>query len=342
MCSRWTWAAAAALLWAGSLAGQDQAEALRRVEAQLDSIRRVADVRDSVLSATSTTDTAVAGGLRVATTRPLLPLAQAAADQAWAALVLRFGASATSGATLPVLRFGDANASPSETPDTAAVATAFEQSAADAIWRRHGALFTDWLRGSFPIVELPASDRAVVAQELLRIPAIPNQACFGGDAAACSVSLGIHAGPDPLADWYAPETWPRLASMVGGQLSGPEIAAKQQCEASGSPAACRAILTPTHLLLPVSVGGRRLLLQQVLKVGGDGAFERLTAAGDLGLGNRLANAAGQPLDSLLVRWSAAIRAETPRGPARPAWELLLAAAWSAMLLAVVVGGPRWR
>jgi len=130
--------------------------------------------------------------------------------------------------------------------------------------------------------------------------------------------------------------------MVGGQLSGRETVARQQCTVSGDPAACRAILTPAHVLLPVGVGGRRILLQEALDAGGTGAFERLTSAGDLALADRLSNAAGMPIDSLLSRWSAAIRAQTPRGPARPAWELLLAAAWSAVLLAAVLGGPRWR
>jgi hypothetical protein len=324
------------------LAAQGQAEALRRVEAQLDSMRGVAELRANALAAASATDTAVAGGLRVTTSAPLRPLAQAAADQAWALLVRRFGASVTSGATIPVIQFGDATSSPLAGADTSEVARGFERLASDAIWRDQGALFAEWLRGNVPGVEFPASDRAVIAEELLRTPARSNPACYRGDTAACAVSLGLRAGPDTLTEWYLPESWPRLATMVGGQLSGSETMAQQQCEASGDLAACRTILTPAHVLPPVSVGGRRFLLQEALDVGGDGAFERLTAAGNIPLADRLADAAGMPLDSLLARWSASIRAATPRGPARPAWELLLAAAWSAVLLAVVLGGPRWR
>ncbi|MEZ4412956.1 MAG: hypothetical protein R2910_08240 [Gemmatimonadales bacterium] len=331
-----------ALLWANPVAAQDQASALLRVEAQLDSIGRVAERRDSVFAAASRTDTAVAGGLRVATPRQFRPLAQAAADQAWALLVRRFGTSVTSRATIPVIQFGDASSAPSPDADTSEIARSLEQSASQAIWRQQGEAFTEWLGGNLSGVELPASDRAIIAQELLRIPARPNRACYQGDAAACAVSLGLRAGPDTLAEWYLPEAWPRLATMVGGQLSGLETVSKQQCEQTGDSAACRAILTPAHVLLPVSVGGRRFLLQEALDAGGDGAFERLTSAGDLALADRLSNAAGLPLDSLLSRWSTAIRAGAPHGPARPAWELFLAAAWSALLLAVVLGGPRWR
>ncbi|HMU60652.1 MAG TPA: hypothetical protein PKA66_02630 [Gemmatimonadales bacterium] len=342
MCRRWGWAAALALLWANPLAAQGQAEALRRVEAQLDSMRGVAELRASALAAASATDTAVAGRLRVTTSVPLRPLAQAAADQAWALLVRRFGASVTSRATIPVIQFGDATSSPLAGADTSEVARGFERLASDAIWRHQGALFAEWLRGNVPGVEFPASDRAVIAEELLRTPARSNRACYQGDAAACAVSLGLRVGPDTLAEWYLPEAWPRLATMVGGQLSGLETVSKQQCEQAGDSAACRAILTPAHVLLPVSVGGRRFLLQEALDVGGDGAFERLTSAGDLALADRLSNAAGLPLDSLLTRWSTAIRAGAPHGPAQPSWELFLAAAWSALLLLVVLGGPRWR
>jgi len=342
MCRRWKWTAAFAVFCATPLAAQDQAETLGRVEAELDSLQRVADLRDSIFAAASTSDTAVAGGLRVTTSRQFRPLAQAAADQAWARLVRRFGASAASQATIPVLQYGDADHSPPADADTSEVARGFERLASDAIWRHQGALVSDWLRGHVPGVALSASDRTVIAQELLRTPARPNRDCFRGDAAACAVSLGIHAGPDTLLDWYLPETWPRLVTMVGGQLSGRETMARQQCAATGEPAACRAILTPARVMLPVGIGGRRFLLQEALAVGGDGAFERLTSTGDLALADRLANAAGVPLDSLLVRWSASVRAETPRGPARPVWELLLAAAWSAVLLAVVLGGSRWR
>ena len=343
MCRRWVWVLASGLLWTRPLAAQDPAETLRRVEAELDSMRRVAELGDRVLAAASRTDTAVAGGLRVTTSRQFRLLAQAAADQAWALLVHRFGASVASQATLPVLQFGgDANASPPADADTSEVARGFARMASDAIWRQQGALVSEWLHGNVPGAELTASDRAVIARELLRIPARPNEDCFRGDAAACAVSLGIGAGPNTLVEWYLPETWPRLAMMVGGQLSGRETVARQQCTVSGDPAACRAILTPAHVLLPVGVGGRRILLQEALDAGGTGAFERLTSAGDLALADRLSNAAGMPIDSLLSRWSAAIRAQTPRGPARPAWELLLAAAWSAVLLAAVLGGPRWR
>ena len=342
MCRRWVWLLPAVLWWTGPVAAQDRAAALRRVEARLDSIRHVGEVRDSLFAAASMTDTTVVGGLRIVSPRRYQPIAQAAAVQAWAALERRFGAAVTARASIPMLQFGDARSSPSRSADTSEVARSFARSAADAIWRQQGPLFTDWLRGNVPGVEFSPSDRTAIAQELLRIPARTNRACYGGDAAACAVSLGIRAGPDTLAEWYPAETWPRLATLAGGHLSGLETTAKQRCKDSGDPTACRTILTPAHLLLPVSVGGRRFLVQEALEAGGDGAFGRLTAPGNIALEDRLSNAAGIPLDSLLAGWSASIRAETPRGPAQPAWELLLAAAWSAVLLAAVLGGPRWR
>lgn len=331
-----------AVAWASPLVAQDQAAALRRVEARLDSVQAVARRRDSLSAAASANDTVVVGGLRVAIPRELRPIAQAAAAQAWGSLERRFGASVAAWASIPVLRFGDANSSPSESADTSEVARAFEQSAAAAIWRQQDPLLTDWLRGNVPGRELSASEKAGIVQELVVVPARSNLACHRGEAAACAVSLGLRVGPDTLAEWYPPGAWPRLAGMVGGQLSGLENEARRECEATGNPAACRAILTPGHVLWPVSVGGRRLLVQEALDAGGVGAFERLTAASGRDLGGRLASAAGIPLDSLLGQWSAVLRTGTTHGPARPTWELLLAAAWSALLLVATLGGSRWR
>jgi hypothetical protein len=342
MCSRWLRGFPVALLWAGSLAAQDQAAVLRRMEQQLDSMQRVIQLRDSAHARASTSDTVVAGGLRIATSPGLRPLAQAAAVEAWGRLKMRLGASVVERVAIPVMDFGDAYSPVPLGADTSVIARGFEQSASNAIWHQQGTMFMDWLRGNDPGTEFSASDLRIVAEELVKIPARPNNACFEGDRAACAASLGIRVGADTLAEWYPPEAWPRLAGLVGGHLSEHETVARRDCMGSGDGAACRTILTPSHLTLPVGVAGRRFLVQQALELGGPGSFGRLTEPGDVTLEDRLSNAAGMPLDTLLARWGAAVRAAPSRGPARPAWELLLGAAWSALLLATLLGGSRWR
>jgi len=342
MCSRWFRGLLVPVLWAGTLAAQDQAAVLRRMEARLDSMHRVVELRDSAYARASTSDTVVAGALRIATSPRLRSLAQAAADQAWRRLEARFGASVAERADIPVLDFGGANSSAPLNADISVIARGFENAVSEEIWRQQDIVSMVWLRGNASYEESSASDRRIIAEELVRTPALPNQACFLGDASACAVALGIRLGTDTLAQWYPPDTWPRLAALVGGQLTGLESIARQRCVSSGDTGACRTILTPVRLTLPVGVAGRRFLLRLALETGGVGAFERLTTHGDATLEERLSNAAGLPIDTLLTRWSAAIRAAPTRGPARPAWELLLGAAWTALLLAAVLGGSRWR
>ena len=342
MCRRQVLALSVLLLWAGSLAAQDQVAVLRRMESQLDSMQRVLELRDSAYKAASSSDTIAFGGLRVATSPKFRALASAAARAARGGLDARFGASVVARVRIPVIQFGGAYSPVTSNADTSVVAIGFERMAADAIWRQQGTLFTGWLRGSVPSPDSPVADWHLLAEELLQTPARTNRACFEGSPEACAVSLGIRLGPDTLADWYARDTWPRLAKLDWQSRPGREEVVKQHCVQSGDEAACRAILTPSRVLLPVDVSGRRLLIQQALEVGGAGAFERLMAAGDLPLEVRLANAAGLPIDTLLSRWSAAVRAKSTHGPASPPWELLLGTAWSAVLLAAVLGSPRWR
>ena len=342
MYRRWLLGVSLAILSAGPLAAQDQAAVLRRMEAQLDSMQRVVELRDSMNKRASSSDTVVAGGLRIATSPKFLALATAAAEAARRGLEARFGAAVTARVRIPVIQFGGAHSPVSPRADTSVVARGFERMATDAIWRQQGTLFTGWLRGSVPGTESTPSDWSLLAEELQQTPARPNRACFEGAPAACAIALGLRLGPDTLAEWYAPDTWPRLAKLVWDSPPGRDRMARQRCIDSGDETACRIILTPSRILLPVSVGGRRRLIQQALEAGGAGAFERLIAPGDRRLDDRLSDAAGLPIDTLLARWSAAVRAEAPHGPARPAWELLLGLAWSAVLLAAVLGGPRWR
>ncbi len=199
-----------------------------------------------------------------------------------------------------------------------------------------------WLRGNPPGDEFSVSDLRIVALELVQRPARSNQGCFEGDPAACATSLGLRLGPDTLADWYPPETWPRLATLVGGYLPGAETIAKERCARSGEESACRTILTPSRVTPPVSIGGRRFLAQLALEAGAAESFRRSGGDGGLSLEDQLSSTAGVSLDTLLSRWSAAVRTAPLRGPARPVWELLLGIAWSGLLLLVIVGAPRWR
>lgn len=327
--------------WGGSLAAQEPAAVLQRMEERLDSMQRVVDARASAAVLASSTDTVVAGGLRIITSSGLRRMAQAGADEAWQNLVGQFGPSVAARATIPAIQFGTAGATVPRNADIGQLARGFEQAAAQAIWRTQGADVLSWLRGNVPTGGISPADVGDLAAELLRTPARPNRACFAGEAKACASTLGLRVGADTLDEWFEPSTWPRLADMVGGGLDRLEAAARERCMNQDDLPSCRSVLTPRRLLPPIGASGRQYLVQLALESGGDSAFERLTADPGITMELRLAAAAGVPADTLLNRWSAGLRA-VPRGPALPGGELLLWIAWSGLLLAMVLGGSRWR
>lgn len=344
MCRRWLALLVLLAPWGGSLAAQEPAAVLRRMEERLDSMQQGRALRDSLAFRASHSDTVVAGGLRIATSPRLRPLALAAAEMAWQSLVTRFGPSVAVQQAFPVTTFGSSGSTVPKRVRGRSVrelARGFERSGAQWIWQTRGADVLGWLRGNVPTGGISPADVGDLAAELLRTPARPNRACFAGDAQACATTLGVRLGADTLEEWFEPGTWPRLAGMIGGELNGLERVARQRCMDLGDLSACRSILTPARVLPPVGVIGRQYLVQLALESGGASAFERLTADSGATIEHRLAAAAGVPIDTLLDRWSASLRA-APRGPPASYQELLLGLAWSGLLLAMALRGSRWR
>jgi hypothetical protein len=112
---------------------------------------------------------------------------------------------------------------------------------------------------------------------------------------------------------------PVIANSLSNELDGLERGARQRCMNTGDLSACRSVLTPARVLTPVGGLGRQYLVQLALESGGASAFERLTADTGVTLEHRLAAAAGVPIDTLLNRWGASLRA-VPRACSQ---ELLL-------------------
>lgn len=343
MCRRAFAGFAMLVFWGGSLAAQDSAAALRRMEIRLDSLEQVLARRDSAAVLADISDTVTVGGLRIATSPRFRPIAQAAAEEAWAALQARFGISVEEATLLPVMRFGSARSLLPERPNVHELACGFAASATQAIWRMKNPEVLAWLQGSVPTGPLTASQLADVAEGMARVPAEPNRPCLSGNARACARALGIDLGPDTLAAWYAPAAWPRLAEDIGGNLGQRDALDRKACMSQGDQDACRTLLTARRLTPPVGMMGRQYLVQRALDLGGAAGFNRLAATGGASMEVRIAAAAGIPIDTLLLEWSAAVRASVPGGPARPGNELLLALAWSAgVLLLVATRSGRWR
>lgn len=321
---------------------QDSAAVLRGMEARLDSMAAARQERSEALQRASTADTVAVGGLRIATSTRYRALAEEAGGIAWKRLQVRFGPDVLSRMEFPVQVLGTADG-PAPAPHASGeLATGFEREAERALWTAQAPAFATWLQGGFPGGDLSPEALERIATDLATVPGRGNVACVGGHTPACLSMLGLGIGSDTLAEWYAPDSWPGLAGMVGGYLPPDVDEDRNACIGAWRPEACRAVLTHDRLRPPISVQGRQLLLQLALEVGGRGAFERLTEDSVSVLEARLARAAGLPIDSLAVYWASAIRASSPRGPTSPTGPLVLAIAWSAGVLALALRGSRCR
>lgn len=332
MCRPLVLATCALLASANALEAQDSSVVLARMERRLDSLRQRA------VPVNLTTDTVVAGGIRIATSAALRPYVEPAAAAAWRGVVARFGAAAVGRRPLPVQQFGGQRTAIPQHLDVRELATAFEAGAARAIWAQQDTLLVRWLEGGYPVEPLMAKPLEGVLEDLVRMPGNANPACLAGSSGACASVLGLRQGADVLAEWYPPAAWPRLAQLA----SRPRTAADGDCFVRHEPDACRSILLTGRIPPPVGVVGRQFLVQLALDTGGAGAFGRLTADSGVSIEHRLAAAAGIPLDSLLVVWGAAVRAASPERPAPTAWVTLFVLGWSAVVLALSLGEGRWR
>lgn len=215
------------------------------------------------------------------------------------------------------------------------VAVAAAGEAWDSLTRRYGA---------------PALARATLSATSL-----------GGPATVLPARLDVHALADGLARAVASALWRQqdaaLVDWLGGRFPvappvGEEYAllAARTAVSPGQPNtaclqgdldACVMLMNQPLPTPPLDLAGREMLVGMALELGGEGAFSRLTTEPSHPISQRLASAAGLPLDDLLGRWLARVRAAAPGSPAPGAREVLGALAACAAILLLAVRGSRW-
>ncbi|HEX5005077.1 MAG TPA: hypothetical protein VFV65_07160 [Gemmatimonadales bacterium] len=330
----------ALLLGTASLAAQDSAATLARMERRLDSLRAVLAAADSTARSRVRTDTVIVGSLRIATTPALRPAVQRAAAVAWERLGVEFG-GALSEASLPAMPVGSAAESLAGNVSAELLADALERTAARVVWGRQDSTLVRWLSGYLP-ADAAVADGSRILASLVGTPAIPNAGCLGGAMADCALALGLGAPPPSVEAWYAPAAWPGLVERDRGSLDSRSASRRADCIERADMEACRAVLSLRPPAPPVAPVGRALLAQLALESGGSGAFERLTSDPEATLGDRLASAARQPLDSLLAGWLRTVRHAPPSGAPAKGSELLIVLAWSCPALLLSLRGSRCR
>ena len=347
---------------ASHLSGQDTTAArLRRRADSLAAEWRRADALAAVVDsfererAAVGRDTIVAGELRIVANPSPLPLAEAAA-RAWPVLDSLYGTSARRLESRPYfIRAYD----PDTTATRAVLRVGFEVPWDLGVDRLTDFLLVnvpiespdrrlaDWLGDPIRPLRQPEQERARVYVRLVTAPSEVARACFLGDIARCGTALDLVDTADAFLRWYPSPGERRHVLQVGFSYYFTRTASEATWQAcvGGSDTACVELLRslpPGSVPRVLDTDARRLLVHVALRMGGREAYGRLLADSGAALSERLARAAGVPVDTILARWRAAIIASRPKPVTLPGWGIIAALSWTIVLAVCGMRSSRWR
>jgi hypothetical protein len=317
----------------------------------------LADVADSMERerATGGRDTIAVGALRIIANRSPLPLREAAA-RAWVVVDSLYGPAAQHLADRPYFILA-------VDPDTAArrpvLRVGFE-----VVWNLSVEDLTNLLLANLPLAP-PDRDletwlgaplrprpksRRDFASVYIRLVTAPSQAarrCFLGDIPSCRSVLDLDDSDSSYLQWY-PSPAERRAVLLRSfaeYFNRPATAAIWRECTRGNDTGCVQLLRTLPrgaISAPLETDAHRLLAHVALRMGGRPAYGRLLADSTVALSQRLAAAAGVPLDTLLVQWHAEVLAARPAAVAVPPWGVPAALGWILLLAGCGLRSSRWR
>ncbi|HEX9346400.1 MAG TPA: hypothetical protein VF919_02395 [Gemmatimonadales bacterium] len=352
----------AASLLASPLRGQDSL--MVRLRRQADSLlgswreaQKLADVADSLeqVRATVGSDTIAVGGLRIVVNPSPLPWRQAA-ELAWPVIDSLYGSVAADLAQHPyIFRAVDPDSNVRRTVlhvgvevpwdlDVRATTTLLLTTVTPPSF---DPTLADWLAAALRPTLHPEDERAVVFVQLVTVPSEAVRGCFLGDIARCKDVLQVGDSAGLLARWYV--TPAEREALVTEAFTdyfarGATAPSLQRCRQHHDDA-CTALLQslpPGTLPPPLGGSARILLVREALSAGGRDAYRRLMARPNATIGEKLSNAAGMDIDSLVVRWRNDVVAARPKPLTLPWWASLAAIGWTALFGFCALRSSRWR
>ena len=331
---------------------------LHRAKAELDAYD------DSVARQRARMDTVQAGSLRLFVEASLRSRVEPAARVAAA----RVEAEAGPAAARLTKRWVIVRQLTDSTPDSIVVATAEGPKSPESlqIWGApDDSLLTVWIHNDamhLVAAEIPKAFKEWLYAELLpdsvntvqwtntRLVLVSSYStvahrCYSGDIPACSIGLRLTEVSDPVMEWYDDAGRRRVVSAWlesrRYDRRRPEWDQAERCGA-GADAACIAALRQWRGLEdPVPPGERMILAKLAVQMGGPGAYERILSATGTPA-QRLAAAAGVPIDSVLRVWQR--RVHDTRLPSED-FSVTIAAtslAWILACGALSLRSSRWR
>lgn len=199
-----------------------------------------------------------------------------------------------------------------------------------------------WLGGS---VESHDLGMAWTYVELITAPSQAVRACYLGDLNSCNSSLALGEIADPVFEWYSADER-RIVVERRIPSANPDLGQLwTECVEGRSDTACVDYLNSDALdevPPPLSLGARRSLLSEALRLGGEGAYTRLVNSRDSDRLSALAAAAAQPADSLLAAWREAVLSARPVPTTLTRAGAAVAILWIVFFAVAATRSTRWR
>jgi hypothetical protein len=360
------------LLCGSSLAAQSPAEVSRRQTAEIAELRRVGDsllvlwreardlaqLQDSLehVAAVGRLDTIDVHAIRIIANRSELPIREAA-ERLWPMFDSTYGDEAVRLKEHPVMlqvvapdsgRRGYRQYWGMPVPSNTGVEELENiLKGAIAIGWSDSAL-TQWVPG--PVTpalfgtEREASDAYITVVASSRVV---GRRCFEGDMPSCVAALRL----DDHNETTLLAAFPTVAERqdVVGRLESffrqrRNLDGLMDCR-SGSDSACAYMIRSVPVSLipqPLEREARIMLVHLALELGGRQAYHRLISDPTKPIGERLADAAGIPRDSLLVLWRQRVLAGRPAPVSLPLSGVLAGVIWIVVLGFFGTRSSRWR
>jgi hypothetical protein len=186
-------------------------------------------------------------------------------------------------------------------------------------------------------------------RELALSASMVSRACIEGDASSCWAALGLEDGGDayPLDEWYSPEERRALAGQQWA--SRQQIPLWEACVTDGQVSSCDVFLSevierqPTPAFLaPLGTAPRSAMLWIAVRLGGEGAWDRLRGDPSASPAEALLHASGASKDELGEAWLEYVLENKPATRAGAGTSTLLSLFWVAAFGALAMRSTRWR
>ncbi|MEO6067631.1 MAG: hypothetical protein ABIQ41_06590 [Gemmatimonadales bacterium] len=178
-------------------------------------------------------------------------------------------------------------------------------------------------------------------RDLVASPSAVAHRCLGGRVEECARVLDLSGPSESLTRWY---DLPDIAAFADRIATESWARGRSECVNRHDLDQCRALLRRNHFTPPRPTNDRVRagFYAFAIVTGGEGAFLRVHRAAGRSVAEQLEAAAQLPLDTLLVRWHAALRADRGHAQGDLTPILMVALAWAVGTTLFFSWRFRWR